>query len=274
MMANIIAEIVEYKLKEIEQDKKNFPLPYLFQLIRQGIPPTRGFFYNLKSSSTIKVIGELKFASPSRGIISKKDNLKRIIQTYTDNRIAAISVLTERKFFKGDSDYIRQVKRLTDLPVLRKDFILDEYQIYQSLCLGADALLLIASLLDEVSLMRFQKIANSLEMDCLVEVHNKEELGKALASGAKIIGINNRSLKDFSVNLSTTAQLAPLVPRDCVLVSESGIKDRKDIEELSHWGVDVVLIGETFMITDNLREKLKQLTGVKKRRREVRLYVN
>lgn len=271
---NMLKEIIEQKQEEIRKDKKSFPLKFLLQLIDEGLPPTQGFFQKLNSTSTVSVIAELKFASPSRGIISdKKENLEKIIQIYTANGASAISVLTERNFFKGDPDYIRQAKRITDLPILRKDFILDEYQIFQSRCLGADAILLIARILDEPTLVRFQKIASFLGMDCLVEVHNKEELIKATKAGSKIIGINNRNLMDFSVNLSVTARLSSLVPQDSLIVSESGIKNYEEIRRLSLYGVDAILIGEALMTTNNPGDKLRKLTGVEKRKRGKKIYV-
>jgi len=153
------------------------------------------------------------------------------------------------------------------LPVLRKDFILDEYQIYQSRCLGADAIILIAALLDEISLARFQKIAISLGLDCLVEVHTPEEITKGLATGANMIGINNRNLTDFYIDLSTTINLSHLVPPECVLVSESGVKIREDVERLSLCGVDAVLVGESLMSSSRPGEKLKELIGVEKKER-------
>jgi len=261
---NILEEIAKYKQEEVSRDKKNFPVEFLFELIKD-LPPTRGFIQNLKSSPIVAVITELKFASPSRGKIRDKKNFEKIIQTYTDNGARAISVITERKFFKGEPDYIRQVKKISNLPVLRKDFILDEYQIYQSRCLGADAILLIAALLDEISLARFQKIAISLGLDCLVEVHTSEELTKSLATGANMIGINNRNLTDFCIDLSTTINLSHLVPPECVLVSESGIRFREDLERLSLCGVDAVLVGESLMNSSMPGEKLKELIGVKKK---------
>ncbi|MCJ7691144.1 MAG: indole-3-glycerol phosphate synthase TrpC [Clostridiaceae bacterium] len=265
---NILDKIVINKQKEIKWDKKNFPLQFLLDLIAEGLPSTRDFFGCLNNSSNISIIAELKFTSPSRGVINKERKLEEIIRAYTVGGAAAISVLTERNFFQGDPDNIRKVKKITTLPVLRKDFILDKYQIYQSRCLGADAILLIASLLDKSTLMRFQKIASSLGMDCLVEVHNIGELNKTLAAKSNIIGINNRNLDDFSIDLSTTGKLSHLIPRDCLLISESGIKKYLDLEKLSFYGIDAVLIGEALMSADNPENKLKGLLGVLKRKEE------
>lgn len=263
---NILKEIAKYKQEEVSREKKNFPIEFLFKLI-EDLPPTRGFIQNLKSSLIVAVITELKFASPSRGKIREKKNFEKIVQTYADNGARAISVITEKKFFKGEPGYIRQVKKISNLPVLRKDFILDEYQIYQSRCLGADAIILIAALLDEISLARFQKIAISLGLDCLVEVHTPEEITKGLATGANMIGINNRNLTNFCIDLSTTINLSHLVPPECVLVSESGVKIREDVEKLSLCGVDAVLVGESLMSSSRPGEKLKELIGVEKKER-------
>ena len=262
---NILDNIIIHKQEEIKQDKKQIPLQFLIDLIKKGLTPTRNFFDCLNSDSYISIIAELKFASPSRGLISEEKSLEKIVKAYADGGAAAISVLTERNFFQGHPDNIHKVKKIASVPVLRKDFIFDEYQIYQSRCLGADAILLIASLLDQTLLNHFQKIARSLNMDCLVEVHNTNELDKVLETESNIIGINNRNLENFSIDLSRTGKLSHLIPKECLLISESGIKNRHDIEELSFYGVDAVLIGETLMSANNLHERLKELARVVKK---------
>jgi len=267
---NILDKIIINKQKEIKRDKENYPLQSLIDVIKEGLPPTRNFFKCLSSYSNVSIIAELKFASPSRGVINKKRKLEEIIRAYTSGGVAAISVLTERKFFQGDPDNIRKVKKITNLPVLRKDFIIDEYQIYQSRCFGADAILLLANLLDQSSLNYFQKIARSLGMDCVVEVHSIDELKKAWGTESNIIGINNRNLANFSIDLCTTIKLSQsnLIPKDCLLISESGIKNREDIKELSFYGIDAVLIGEALMSADDLNNKLKELVGVPRRNKK------
>ncbi|GAI80218.1 unnamed protein product [marine sediment metagenome] len=262
---NILDNIIIHKQEEIKQDKKQIPLQFLIDLIKKGLTPTRNFFDCLSSDSYISIIAELKFASPSRGLISKEKSLEKIVKAYANGGAAAISVLTEKKFFQGHPDNIHKVKKITSVPVLRKDFIFDEYQIYQSRCLGADAILLIASLLDQTLLNHFQNIARSLNMDCLVEVHNIDELYKALGAESNIIGINNRNLENFSIDLSRTGELSHLIPKDCLLISESGIKNYQDIEELSFYGIDAVLIGEILMSANNLNKRLKELAGVVKK---------
>ncbi len=265
---SILDKIIIQKREEIKQDKQQYPLQFFLDVIAgEDISPTRDFFRYLDKPSHISVIAELKFASPSSGTINKKENLGTIIGNYTTGGAAAISVLTEKYFFQGDPNNIRKVKRITSLPVLRKDFIIDEYQIYQSRCLGADAILLIASLLRPPLLNHFQKIAWSLNLDCVVEVHDIEELNMALENKSNIIGVNNRNLENFSIDLSKTGQLSRFIPRNCLLISESGIRNRQDIEKLSIYGIDAVLIGEALMSDHNPENMLKDLSGVPKRMR-------
>ena len=178
---------------------------------------------------------------------------------YEDAGAAAISCLTEEHYFKGGSKYFADIRAKVDIPMLRKDFIFDEYQIYEAKVLGADAILLIAAILSEEKIKEFYDLAKSLEIDCLVEVHNEKELKKVVACGCDIIGINNRNLKTFDVDLNTTSKLAPLIPYEAVLVSESGMKDENDMKNVKEQGAEAVLIGETFMRSDNIKETMKQL---------------
>jgi len=271
---SILDDIVEYKKEEIKQDKKQYPLQFFLDLVSGGIPPTGDFLGSIDRSAHIALIAELKFASPSRGVIKQRENLEKIIKSYHHGGATAISVLTDDHFFQGEPDDIRKVKKISGLPILRKDFIIEEYQIYKSRCLGADAILLITSLLDISQLAHFQEVANSLAMDCLFEVHNEKELEQALAIGPKIIGINNRNLEDFSVDLSNSIKLSQFIPQDCLLVSESGIKSRRDIEELNKYGIDAVLIGETLMANSNPKDILKDLTNILKRKKKRRKSTN
>ncbi len=267
---NILDKIVIHKKEEIKRGKKQYPLQFFLDLIAGGAPPTRDFSGCLNNSVHIAVIAELKFASPSRGVINKRENLTKIIQNYETGGAQALSVLTEGKFFQGEPDDIRKVKKISNLPILRKDFIIDEYQVYQSCCLGADAILLIANLLSTEQLSYFQDIALSLAMDCIVEVHNREELDRALETEPKMIGINNRNLEDFSVNLSTTIQLSHLIPRECLLISESGIRNRQDMEQLKPYGIDAVLVGETLMASSDPQKALEELSGILKNKKKRR----
>lgn len=239
----ILDDIVNYKKKQVEEEKVMRPLSGLKNKIIDM--KTRDFKESL-SKDGISIIAEIKRASPSKGIIKKNFHPESIAKAYEKVDIDAISVLTERKFFKGKDEYIKIVKDITTIPILRKDFIIDEYQIYQAKYIGADAVLLIVSILGK-KLRSFYKLSQGLGLQCLVEVHDKKEIEIALQAGVDIIGINNRNLKDFTVNLKHTKELIKYIPKDKIIVSESGIKTPEDILYLSSIGANVVLIGETFM---------------------------
>jgi indole-3-glycerol phosphate synthase len=210
----------------------------------------------------IKLIAEVKKASPSKGIIRHSFDQLAIARTYANSGAAAISVLTEERYFQGSINYIKQIRNeLRDrrIPLLRKDFIFDPYQIYQSRGYGADSLLLIVAILEPERLKELMSLSHQLGMKCLVEVHNENELEVALSSGAKIIGINNRDLNSFTVDLSTTKRIKPLIPSDRIVVSESGIKNREDINMLEEWGVNAVIIGEALMAVQDIANKMREL---------------
>lgn len=192
-------------------------------------------------------ICEVKKASPSKGIISQEFPYLEIAQAYEQGGAKAISVLTEPHFFLGRDQYLKEIRACVNIPILRKDFIIDSYQIYEAKVLGADAVLLICSLLDLESLKNYLQLADSLGLSALVETHTEEEIERALEAGARIIGINNRNLKTFEVDLQTTISLRRHVPREKILVSESGIQTEEDIERLRRSQVDAVLIGEALM---------------------------
>lgn len=198
-------------------------------------------------------------AGISKDVIAEDFRPVETAIAYENAGAVAISCLTEEHYFKGGSKYFADIRAKVDIPMLRKDFIFDEYQIYEAKVLGADAILLIAAILSEEKIKEFYDLAKSLELDCLVEVHNKEELKKVVACGCDIIGINNRNLKTFDVDINTTSKLAPLIPYEAVLVSESGMKDENDMKNVKEQGADAVLIGETFMRSDNIKETMKQL---------------
>ena len=216
-------------------------------------------FEKMLKEPGIHYICEVKKASPSKGVIAEDFRPVEIAIAYEDAGAASISCLTEEHYFKGGSKYFADIRAKVDIPMLRKDFIFDEYQIYEAKVLGADAILLIAAILSEEKIKEFYDLAKSLEIDCLVEVHNEKELKKVVACGCDIIGINNRNLKTFDVDLNTTSKLAPLIPYEAVLVSESGMKDENDMKNVKEQGADAVLIGETFMRSDNIKETMKQL---------------
>lgn len=224
-------------------------------------PAPRDFFQALKDGGEPAVIAEIKKASPSAGVIRPDLDVASIVAGYEKGGAAAVSVITEEDFFQGNLDYLRQAHDAGSLPVLCKDFIIDPVQVLAARAGGADALLLLASVLDQDLLKILLDIARSLGMACLVEVHDEDELARALATDARIIGINNRNLKTFEVTLETTLRLRPLVPGDRLVVSESGIKERADLEVLAAAGVDAVLVGTSLMLADDPGQKLKELRG-------------
>lgn len=241
----ILDEIVAVKKKQLEIEKAEKPLD---DLIKNLKPREIRNFEKALSSSTMSIIAEIKKASPSKGVIIENFNHKAIAKIYEQIDIDAISVLTEKHFFKGNDEYIKDVKTIASKPVLRKDFIIDEYQIYQALEIGADAVLLIAAILPG-KLKRFYNLTSSLGLHALIEVHNESELEEALESGGRIIGINNRDLKTFKVSLKHTEKLIKFIPKDKIVVSESGIANAEDVEYLTSLGVNAILVGETFMRT-------------------------
>lgn len=247
---NILEEIVENKLKQLIEEKSMFPLEVLKA---QKFNKINDFEVSIREKE-FAVIAEIKKASPSKGIIVENFDVEEIARNYDRYNIAAISVLTEKKYFLGNDKNIIKAKKNATKPILRKDFIVDEYQLYQARAIGADAVLLIAAILKD-KLKEFYDKALSLGLSCLVEVHNKEELDKVLLCGCNIIGINNRNLKDFKVSLKTTESLLKYIPKDKLVISESGIQNIEDMKYLKNIGVNGVLIGESFMRNP---EKIKE----------------
>ncbi len=271
---NILDKIISNKKNEIEQDKKQYSLQFIKNKISRESTPNRDFFGSISNSKTVALIAEVKFASPSAGTINHRDNFQDIIRNYEKGGATAISVLTEKRFFQGREDDIAKAKQISNFPVLRKDFIIDEYQVYQSRFLGADAILLIACLLETSKISHYQEIAFTLGMDCLIEIHTENELEKILPLQPKMIGINNRKLEDFSVDLSISKRISSHIPGDSILISESGIKERQDIEELSNYGFDAVLVGSSLMTNPHTQNLLKELAGVLKKDKGISINVN
>lgn len=237
----ILDEIVAFKKLQVEEEKKKLPqIEFRFQEI---VPRN---FKQALTKEGMSIIAEIKKASPSKGIIKENFDVVKIGEVYAQINIDAVSVLTEKEFFKGEDSSIQKVKRVNSKPILRKDFIIDEYQIYQSKAIYADAVLLIVAILGD-KLRPFYKLATELGLSCLVEVHDEQELYKAIEARCEIIGINNRDLRDFSVELKTSERLISKIPEGITVVSESGIKTLEDIKYLRSIGVDGVLVGETFM---------------------------
>ena len=210
----------------------------------------------------LRLIAEVKKASPSKGVIVQDFDHLRIARTYAANAVAAISVLTESRYFQGDLAYLSEINR--DLgpgrpPLLRKDFIFDHYQIFEARACGADALLLVVAVLEPRLLKELLRLSSDLQLECLVEVHDEKELEIALDCGARVIGINNRDLRTFVVDLDTTRRLRPLLPPDRIVVSESGIATREDTLKLAAWKVDAALIGESLLTAPDIGAKIKEL---------------
>ncbi len=209
----------------------------------------------------ISFICEVKKASPSKGVIVEDFPYLQIAKEYQAAGASAVSVLTEPEFFKGQNEYLQSIAKEVKIPVLRKDFVIDEYQIYEAKFLGASAVLLICAILENKKLKDYIELANSIGLSTLVETHNETEVENALNAGAKIIGINNRDLKTFNVDLQTTKQLCKLIPGDVIKVSESGIKTPQDMQFLKECGVDAVLIGESFMLAPDKRRYMEMLSS-------------
>jgi len=253
---HILQTIIEQKKQEIAQLKgAGVTGP------GQPVDPPRGFINALTQSSEIALIAEVKKASPSKGVICSDFDPRAIATSYEAGGAEAISVLTDEKFFQGSLEYLDLVRRTVSLPVLRKDFIIHELQITEASNYGADAILLIAAILDQVQIRDYLQMSRALHMDALVEVHNEKELEKALAAGSELIGINNRDLRDFTVDLNTTIRLRKEIPDTIPVVSESGIRDHADLQLLRDNGVAAALIGETLMRSADRAAALRQLQG-------------
>ena len=250
-------KIIAQKREEVKQRKKVATITNLQELIARQ-RPALDLALALKDNR-IRLIAEVKQASPSRGVLSRNLNPTELAQIYAEGGAAAISVLTEANYFMGNIEHLAAIKEVVELPLLRKDFIFDPYQVYESRAYGADALLLITAILSQEQLKELVSLSHSLCLKCLVEVHNETEVERALLSAAEIIGINNRNLNTFVVDINTTRRLRQLVPKEKIVVSESGIKSRKDMEKLGKWGVDAVLVGEALVTADDVRAKIKEL---------------
>jgi len=254
----ILSKIIQEKRKHVEAAKQHLSQKELMDKVSR-IYIKSAFKKNISRGHGINLIAELKKASPTRGIIRGDFNPVKIALTYQAQGASAVSVLTDERFFEGRLEYLKEVKERVAIPVLRKDFIIDEYQLYESVLWGADAVLLIADILTMDELKKFLDISKDLGMDCLVEVHNEEDINKALSSGATIIGMNNRDLHTFKIDIATTQRLIRLIPDTKVRVSESGIKTYEDVMFLKSLGVNAVLIGEAFMEADDIASKVREV---------------
>ncbi len=256
----ILDDIVAAKRMELAAVQRHTSLLQL-QRMAQAQSPALDFAASLRGEN-IRLIAEVKKASPSAGLIRADFNPTKIAQIYADNGAAAISILTETKYFKGSLDYLKDIREaLGDrrVPLLRKDFVFDPYQVYESRAYGADSILLIAAILTPDKLKSLLTLSRDIGMEPLVEVHDEAEVKVALGSDARVIGINNRDLKTFETDLATTERLRPLIPEDRIVVSESGIKNRNDIARLRQWGVNGILIGESLMAAADIAAKMREL---------------
>lgn len=256
----ILDDIVADKKIRLPQHKARISLQEMRKLAEayDGISPS--FLEGLKKPG-ISIIGEFKKASPSLGRIQSKIDLTDRIDEYNDS-VNCISCLTEEDHFLGNVDYLKQIRGISPLPIIRKDFMIDEYQFYEAKAIGANAILLITGILDDIQMRDFYQLTTELEMDALFEAHDEEQMDRALNCGAKIVGVNNRDLRDFTIRLDTTKRLSVMVPSDRVFVAESGIVSDADVEFLAECRVDAFLIGRAFMESENPRELARHWKAV------------
>ena len=263
-MTDILDKIVAVKREEVAAALKRKSLD-LVRADAESRVLTRDFVGALRAKlaqGQAGVIAEIKKASPSKGVLREDFIPADIAQTYAEHGAACLSVLTDVQFFQGAVDYLKQARASCQLPVLRKDFIVDAYQVYESRVMGADAILLIAAILDDAQMKDFEAIARSLDMAVLVEVHDEVELARALKLKTPLIGVNNRNLKTFEVSLDTTLRLMQLVPADRLLVTESGIRNREDVLHMGAAGVNAFLVGEAFMRAPDPGAALAELFAI------------
>ncbi|MBF0478540.1 MAG: indole-3-glycerol phosphate synthase TrpC [Candidatus Omnitrophica bacterium] len=257
-MNNFLSDIVAHKKKQVEASRE------FYGRIKARIDLAQYKRYSvfknaISKPGRINLIAEIKKASPSLGLIREDFKVLDIAKIYSDNGADAFSILTEDKYFLGKPAYVRQVADQLRTPILRKDFIIDEGQIYETQYIGASAILLIVAILTDIELKHFIFVAHQLDLDCLVEVHDESELDRALKCGAEIIGINNRDLKSFVVDLNVCERLIPKIPRDKIIVAESGIKNYEDVLRVQQAGAHAVLIGEVFMRAADIGAKVREL---------------
>ena len=257
----ILDELADYAKKRVAQEKLKISLEEIKQAAF-SMPKGDFAFEKALKKNDIAFICECKKASPSKGIIAENFPYLEIAKEYEQAGADCISVLTEPSRFLGSDKYLQEIANAVKIPCLRKDFTVDEYMIYQAKLLGASAVLLICSILDKSQIKEYISICDMLGFSALVEVHDEKEIETALQSGARIIGVNNRNLKDFSVDTDNSRKLRELVPNDVIFVSESGVKTPEDVQKLRNIGADAVLIGETLMRAENKRDMLAKLKGI------------
>ncbi len=260
-MADILDEIIKKTKFDLEKRKVEYPAEWLGRSLSFNPFVPKDIYGALRATEDdrYRIIAEVKKASPSKGIIRDDFDPILIATEYESGGASALSVLTEPHWFKGDKEYLGMVRRYTSLPILRKDFIVDKYQILEALAFGADFVLLIAKALGRKELKELVDYALHLGLEVLVEVHDKMDLTKAIFAGANIIGINHRNLETFKMDMNLSAKLIPLIPNSKIIVAESGINDHETVVELSNAGADAFLVGEHFMRQDDIAEAVREL---------------
>jgi indole-3-glycerol phosphate synthase len=261
---DILNEIVAHKREEISAAKVALPLDRLKDQLAQVDETPRGFLRALRAtaeSDLTAIIAEVKKGSPSKGIIRADFDPLSIANIYQEGGAICLSVLTDERFFMGHLLYLSQIRKVVSLPLLRKDFICDPYQITEARVAGADAVLLIAAMLEKDQLIELSQRASELHLDVLLEVHDEQDLEKALATDCELIGVNNRNLRTFATDLATTERLLPLIPENYFVVSESGVTCRADVLRLQNAGANGFLVGESLMREENIGAKLMELQG-------------
>ncbi|MBI5566705.1 MAG: indole-3-glycerol phosphate synthase TrpC [Chloroflexi bacterium] len=254
----ILDQILAHKVEEVAIRKEQVPLARLRAQAELQEPP-RDFIGALRDAPRPALIAECKKASPSRGLLRAAYDVQQLAQTYDDNGAAALSVVTDERFFQGSLDDLVAARSISLLPALRKDFLVDEYQLYEARAAGADAILLIVAALDDARLKAFYQLACALRLAAMIEVHDLKELERAFRVGPQLVGVNNRNLRDFSVDFQTTAKLRVRIPGNVIVVAESGIHSAADVEELALMGVDAMLVGEALVTATDVRAKVREL---------------
>lgn len=260
-IADILVRILDTKAREVADRKQRVSLQQIKSEL-ENVAPTRDFVAAIRErveAGRSATIAEIKKASPSKGVMRENFDPAQIARSYENGGAACLSVLTDVEYFQGSDAYLKQAKEACSLPVLRKEFIIDPYQVYESRLIGGDCILLIVAALNDQQLGEFTELAHSLDMAVLVEVHDAEELERALKLDTTLIGINNRNLRTFETSLQTTVSLLPAVPENRIVVTESGIHERADVESLLEHDVRAFLIGEAFMRAEEPGERLAQL---------------
>jgi indole-3-glycerol phosphate synthase len=260
MAETVLDKIVATKRQEIAAARQRTPEGELRRRLADA-PPVRDFFAALDKEGPIRLIAEIKKASPSAGVIRADFDPIPIARIYEQHGATCLSVLTDEPYFQGRLEYLQEVRQVVSLPVLRKDFILDSYQLLEARAAGADAVLLIAECLDDCNLRKLQNEAIDLGMTPLVELYEPENLHRVLDAGATLVGVNNRDLRTFTVDLGHTLRLRPRIPNQCVMVSESGIRTHDDVERLAAAGVDAILVGESLMREADIGAAVDKLLG-------------